>query len=77
MMFSAFECFERKDLGLEEDDLSAWQDVLDRVVAGRPDDLACPFCRHRPLAVQELNDSQATRVSCSQCGKFIEGRFQP
>lgn len=80
MMFFAFECFERKDVGLDEDALdaaSAWQDVLDLVAAGRPGDLTCPFCHHRPLAVEDVNESRSTRISCSKCGKFIEGRFQP
>ncbi len=78
MMFSAFEYFERKDVGLDEDALdaaSAWQDVLDLVAAGRPGDLACPFCRYRPLAVEDVSESHSARISCSKCGKFIEVGF--
>ena len=60
---------------MDEEDLIAWQDVLDSVVAGRPGDLSCPFCRHRPLTVEEIDNS--TRILCSKCKKFIQGRFQP
>ena len=58
---------------VDEEALIAWQDVLDMVLAGRPNDLSCPYCRHRPLTVEEVE--HATRISCSKCGKFIEGRF--
>ena len=53
----------------------AWQDVLDMVAAGRPNELGCPFCNHRPLTIEEVDHS--TRISCSKCKKFIQGRFQP
>jgi hypothetical protein len=70
----------RKD-PVDEEALIAWQDVLDQVMAGRPGDLACPFCRHRPLTVEELVAGEdlggSTRISCSKCGKFIQGRFTP
>jgi transcription elongation factor Elf1 len=59
---------------VDEEALIAWQDVLDMVVAGRPNDLGCPYCRHRPLKVEEVDNS--TRISCSKCGKFIQGRFE-
>jgi len=61
---------------VDEEALIAWQDVLDSVVAGRPGDLVCPYCNHRPLTVEEVEHA-ATRISCSKCKKFIEGRFQP
>jgi len=64
-----------RDLEVDEEALIAWQDVLDMVVAGRPGDLACPFCNHRPLAVEEVENS--TKISCTKCKKFIQGRFQP
>lgn len=53
----------------------AWQDVLDMVVAGRPGDVGCPFCSHRPLTIEEIE--YTTRISCPKCKKFIQGRFQP
>ena len=59
----------------DEEALIAWQDVLDMVVAGRPNDLSCPYCQHRPLVVEEIDNS--TRISCGKCKKFIQGRFQP
>jgi transcription elongation factor Elf1 len=58
---------------LDEEALLLWQDVLDEIVAGRTNNLSCPHCRHQPLAVVE--DGMRTRVSCSRCGEFIEGRF--
>lgn len=71
-----FEGVETKGLSqVDEEALIAWQDVLDMVAAGRPNDIACPFCNHRPLAIEEVE--HATRISCSKCKKFIEGRFQP
>jgi len=57
----------------DEEALIAWQDVLDSVVAGRPNDLSCPYCNHRPLTVEEVDNS--TRISCSKCKKYIQGRF--
>ena len=53
----------------------AWQDVLDLIAAGRPNDLACPFCQNKPLVIEEIDYS--TRISCSKCKKFIQGRFAP
>ncbi|MCA9673940.1 MAG: hypothetical protein H6709_20860 [Kofleriaceae bacterium] len=60
---------------MDEEELIAWQDVLDQIAAGRPADLACPFCRHRPLAIEETEGT--TKISCVKCGKFIQGRFAP
>jgi ribosomal protein S27E len=63
----------RKDSRLDEEALIVWQDVLDMVVNGRPNEVACPYCNHRPLTIEEIE--QSTRISCSKCGKFIQGRF--
>jgi hypothetical protein len=60
---------------VDEEEMIAWQDVLDQIAAGRPNDLACPFCRHKPLAIEEVDFS--TRISCGKCGKYIQGRFAP
>jgi hypothetical protein len=70
---SVFEGVETKGLSVEEEALIAWQDVLDMVVNGRPNEVACPYCNHRPLTIEEVE--QSTRISCSKCGKFIQGRF--
>lgn len=53
----------------------AWQDVLDTIAAGRPGEATCPFCKHKPMTVEEVDFS--TRVSCPKCKKFIQGRFAP
>jgi hypothetical protein len=58
-----------------EEDMIAWQDVLDQIAAGRPGDAACPFCKHKPVTVEEVDF--ATRISCSKCRKFVQGRFAP
>jgi len=58
---------------VDEEALIAWQDVLDLVVAKRPSDAGCPYCNHRPLTIEEIENT--TRISCSKCGKFIQGRF--
>ena len=63
----------RKDSRVDEEALIVWQDVLDMVVNGRPNEVACPYCNHRPLTIEEID--QSTRISCSKCGKFIQGRF--
>jgi ribosomal protein S27E len=70
---SAFEGVETKGLSVDEEALIVWQDVLDMVVNGRPNEVACPHCNHRPLTIEEID--QSTRISCSKCGKFIQGRF--
>lgn len=59
---------------MDEEALIAWQDVLDMVANKRSNDLACPYCNHRPLTIEEIEHT--TRISCSKCGKFIQGRFQ-
>ncbi len=58
----------------DEEALIAWQDVLDTVVNKRPNDTACPYCQHRPLTIEEVEEG-STRISCSKCRKFIQGRF--
>ena len=60
---------------MDEEELIAWTEVLDMVNAGRPENLSCPFCNHRPLVMEEIDNS--TRIMCSKCKKFIQGRFQP
>jgi hypothetical protein len=65
----------RRDRRVDEEALIVWQDVLDMVAAGRPSEVGCPFCNHRPLTIEEVEYS--TRISCPKCKKFIEGRFQP
>lgn len=63
---------------MDEEDLIAWQDVLDEVAAGRPANLACPFCGHRPLDVEQPDAARGvhgTKIACSRCGKFIQGSF--
>jgi ribosomal protein S27E len=62
-----------RTLEVDEEALIVWQDVLDMVVNGRPNEVACPHCNHRPLTIEEVD--QSTRISCSKCGKFIQGRF--
>jgi ribosomal protein S27E len=69
-----FEGAETKGLSpVDEEALIVWQDVLDSVMAGRPNEAGCPHCNHRPLTIEEVEGS--TRISCSKCGKFIQGRF--
>lgn len=51
----------------------AWQDALDTIVAGRPGEAVCPFCKHKPLTIEEVDFS--TRISCPKCKKFVQGRF--
>lgn len=76
MMDALSKGVKRKDSRkVDEEALIAWQDVLDMVAAGRPSEVGCPFCNHRPLTVEEVEHS--TRISCPKCKKFIQGRFQP
>jgi hypothetical protein len=64
----------RKDSPVDEEALIAWQDVLDMVVNGRPNEVGCPYCNHRPLTIEEIDNT--TRISCGKCKKFIQGRFE-
>ena len=76
MIASSVEGVETKGFSqVDEEALVAWQDVLDMVAAGRPSEVGCPFCNHRPLTIEEVENS--TRISCGKCKKFIQGRFQP
>ena len=62
---------------MDEEALIAWQDVLETVANKRStSDVACPYCSHRPLTIEEVENENSTRISCSKCGKFIQGRFQ-
>lgn len=56
-----------------EDDFIYWQDVLDEIAAGRRAQLRCPFCQTAGLRIEEKG--QHTRIECSSCRHFIEGRF--
>ncbi len=58
---------------MDEEALMVWQDVLDMVMNNRPNEIGCPHCGHRPLVIEEIENS--TRISCSKCKKFIQGRF--
>ena len=58
---------------MDEEALMLWQDVLDMVMNNRPNEIGCPHCGHRPLVIEEIEGS--TRISCSKCKKFIQGRF--
>ena len=71
---------------MDEADVIAWQDVLDEVAAGRPGNAACPYCGTAPMKVESLDPlgsqpdpsgvpTGKTRISCTRCGKFIEGIF--
>ncbi|WP_428268830.1 hypothetical protein [Haliangium sp.] len=56
-----------------EDLVIVWQDVLDEIAAGRPDNLRCPYCGRTPLKVE--TEGRRTRIGCDGCGKYIEGAF--
>lgn len=58
---------------MDEEALIVWQDVLDEIAAGRPQNLSCPYCNHTPLRVETAG--RRTRVHCDVCEKFIEGVF--
>ena len=59
---------------MDEEALILWQDVLDEIAAGRGDGMSCPHCSHRPLEIERLPE-RITKVTCTSCKKFIEGRF--
>ena len=59
---------------MDDDELIVWQDVLDEIAAGRPDNLSCPHCNHTPMRVERTNNK--TRISCPQCKRYVEGVFQ-
>ena len=57
----------------DEEELSVWQDVLDRVMAGRVSWHSCPFCGEASITA-EIDEFQIS-VRCEKCGKYIEGRL--
>jgi hypothetical protein len=59
---------------LDDEAVIAWQEALDEIAAGRPDDIACPFCNARPLKVERRDGT--LRVSCPSCKRYVEGVFQ-
>ena len=61
---------------VEDEDLIAWQDILDEVASGRGAQLRCPFCREGEILVEQ-GDRGRTRLSCPKCKKFIEGSMGP
>jgi transcription elongation factor Elf1 len=58
---------------VDEEALIVWQDILDEIVAGRPNNLSCPYCNHTPLRVETAG--RITRVRCDACSQYIEGAF--
>jgi hypothetical protein len=62
---------------MDDDDLVLWQDVLDDVANGKISNLKCPFCQKGEVKVS-LPDAtrQMTRLECTACRKFIEGKMQ-
>ena len=58
---------------MSDDDFIYWQDVLDDLAAGRKTPLRCPFCQTEGLTV--TSKGVGTRIECSSCRHFIEGRF--
>jgi hypothetical protein len=61
-------------VGEDEEELAVWADVLDQVAARRAEPISCPHCGVAPLAVEQ-RASGITRISCTACRRFIEGRF--
>ena len=61
---------------MDEEALVVWQDVLDSIMAGRPNDLTCPYCGNRPLIVEPDPETFTTKISCTKCRKFLQGRFE-
>lgn len=63
-----------------EDDYIYWQDALELVLAGRPNNIKCPFCHTGEVAVVRKGGDgtkTVTRLQCQnqQCRHYIEGRF--
>jgi hypothetical protein len=58
---------------MSEDDIIHWQDALESIQAGRTDGLKCPFCQEPTLVISQTERN--TRVECTRCKHFIEGRF--
>jgi hypothetical protein len=59
---------------VDDEDMIYWQELLDAVVAGRGNGLACPFCSGGVIEITERG--RLTRLECSACHKFIEGSLQ-
>ncbi len=57
----------------DEEELAVWQDVLDQVMAGRTKGHLCPHCGKGEVAAEI--DEYYLKVSCSKCGKWIEGQL--
>ena len=60
---------------MQDEDMIAWQDTLDEIMAGRRSGLVCPSCKKGNLAVED--QPRGIRISCPACKKFIEGSLQP
>lgn len=56
-----------------EDDIIYWQDALEAVLAGRTEEIKCPFCYEGTVEVTK--QERTTRLACRACKHFIEGRF--
>jgi len=57
----------------EEEDLDAmdlWREVVEEVLAGRTEDLACPACREGMLTCRFDGDSLELR--CPRCGRHLQ-----
>lgn len=58
---------------VSDDDFIYWQDVLDDIAAGRKAPLRCPFCQAEGLKITQKG--AVTRIECTACRHFIEGKF--
>ena len=72
----------RKDSRVDEEALVVWQDVLDMVVNGRPNEVACPHCNHRPLTIEEIDPAEAmtperVRAIHKECLAEMEAKMGP
>ncbi len=52
------------------DDTGALQEVMERIMAGRTNDITCPFCKGDTLVAKA--DPYGTRLSCPSCKRYIE-----
>lgn len=53
-----------------DDDNAALQEVMEKIMAGRTNDLTCPFCQQDTLVAK--NSPYGTRLSCPSCRKYID-----
>ena len=51
--------------------LSLYEDVIQEVLAGRTEGLACPICKEGELECEY--DGTRVFLKCRDCGKFFEG----